>query len=328
MTMAGSSEKTNDLRKGTEEVSSDPNMWGMFIHFSQLLIILFFPFSLIVPIILWRTKKKESDIIDQHGRVVANWVLTELILCIFILPLCVSLTKVGVPLLFALLIIGIVFSIIGAIKAKSGVIWKYPLSIAFFSIKEKGEKAMDATPRQRIGSISELARSVCIILLVLYAVIGFLSYFDMLIDTPLGVNVYIDELVGVKPISALSDTGKIVDMVALLLAYWMILKGFYHLQKLFQCYKRGRIFTTEANKQIRKIGIIVCLYPVIIHLVYWLERIAVFLSFETGTTDFMVPHTETLISYIQIIITGASIICVSWVLEWGREMHEDKELTI
>jgi uncharacterized Tic20 family protein len=38
---------------------------------------------------------------------------------------------IGFPLLFAVLILSIVFPIIGAVKAANGELWPYPLSIAF-----------------------------------------------------------------------------------------------------------------------------------------------------------------------------------------------------
>jgi uncharacterized Tic20 family protein len=38
---------------------------------------------------------------------------------------------IGIPLLWALLVVGIIFPIIGGIKANDGVLWKYPLSISF-----------------------------------------------------------------------------------------------------------------------------------------------------------------------------------------------------
>lgn len=41
------------------------------------------------------------------------------------------LVIVGIPLLILLGVIGIIFPIIGGIKANNGEVWKYPLSISF-----------------------------------------------------------------------------------------------------------------------------------------------------------------------------------------------------
>jgi uncharacterized protein len=103
--------------------------WAMFLHLSLLAGFLV-PFAgLIVPIVIWQLKKEELPGIDVHGKVVVNWIISGIIymiasgLLIFVL--------IGIPLLIALCIVGVVFPIIGAIKANDGIVWKYPLTITF-----------------------------------------------------------------------------------------------------------------------------------------------------------------------------------------------------
>lgn len=108
----------------------DVNSWGLFIHISQFFAYLLPIAGLVVPLILWQIKKDQSEIIDRHGKVVMNWILTEFILLLIIAPLCFIL--IGFPLLFILAVLGIVFPIIGAIKAGNGEVWPYPCSIRFF----------------------------------------------------------------------------------------------------------------------------------------------------------------------------------------------------
>jgi uncharacterized Tic20 family protein len=85
---------------------------------------------MVVPIVLWQVKKNESEIIDQHGKNVTNWILSELIYGIVFFILCFLL--IGIPLLIALGAVGIIFPIIGAVKAYNGEVWSYPLTIKFF----------------------------------------------------------------------------------------------------------------------------------------------------------------------------------------------------
>ncbi len=108
----------------------DVNTWGLFLHLSQFMTYVLPLAGLIVPLILWQVKKDESAIIDRHGKTVMNWILTEFVLLLIIVPLCFIL--IGFALLFILGILGIVFPIIGAIKAGNGEIWPYPCSIRFF----------------------------------------------------------------------------------------------------------------------------------------------------------------------------------------------------
>ena len=58
-----------------------------------------------------------------------NWIITEFIFAIIFLLLCFVL--VGIPLLIALAIVGVIFPIVGAVKASSGEAWTYPCSIKF-----------------------------------------------------------------------------------------------------------------------------------------------------------------------------------------------------
>ena len=105
----------------------DVKQWTMFIHLSQLLSFLI-PFAgLIVPIVLWQTKKEESEEIDRHGKIVANWIISAVIYGIG--GTLLSFILIGIPILIALGIVCIVFPIIGGIKANNGEEWQYPISL-------------------------------------------------------------------------------------------------------------------------------------------------------------------------------------------------------
>jgi len=105
--------------------------WAMFLHLSLLAGFLVPLAGLIVPVIIWQLKKEELPGIDAHGKVVVNWIISGLIYAVVCSLLILVL--VGIPLLGALFLVGIVFPIIGAIKANEGVVWKYPLAITFLS---------------------------------------------------------------------------------------------------------------------------------------------------------------------------------------------------
>jgi uncharacterized Tic20 family protein len=102
-------------------------LWAMLMHFSLLLSYAFI--GLVLAIVIWQVKKKELPGIDAHGKNVANWIISEVIYGVISFILCMAL--IGVPMLMALGVIGIVFPIIGGIKANNGQVWKYPLTITF-----------------------------------------------------------------------------------------------------------------------------------------------------------------------------------------------------
>jgi len=84
----------------------------------------------IAPIVIWQVKKAEMPELDVHGRIAANWMVSLVIYAALSMLLVVVL--VGIPLLWALGIIAVVFPIIGAIKASQGEVWRYPGSMSFF----------------------------------------------------------------------------------------------------------------------------------------------------------------------------------------------------
>ena len=85
----------------------------------------------VVPIVIWQVAKDEHPEIDEHGRMVANWIISHLLY--IVASVLLSFVGVGIPLLIVLAILGVIFPIIGAIRASQGVCWSYPLTIQFLS---------------------------------------------------------------------------------------------------------------------------------------------------------------------------------------------------
>jgi uncharacterized protein len=110
-----------------QDKDREVRQWSMFLHFS-LLAGLIIPFAgLIVPILIWQIKKEELPELDDHGKIVVNWIISEVIYFLVCLVLC--LVIIGFFLIPILGGISIVFPIIGGIKANKGMLWKYPLSL-------------------------------------------------------------------------------------------------------------------------------------------------------------------------------------------------------
>jgi hypothetical protein len=109
-------------------VEQQTRQWAMLLHLSQLAGYVIVPLAgLIVPILIWQMKKADLPGIDEHGKIVTNWIISEILYCIVL-----AVTFVGVFLVPVVILIGIIFPIIGGIKANNGEVWKYPLSIPFF----------------------------------------------------------------------------------------------------------------------------------------------------------------------------------------------------
>ena len=119
------------LDQAVTNLTTNENSWAMLIHLTQFCGYVVPVAGWLVPLVLWLMKKDESEYIDAQSKIVMNWMLTELIytfVC-FLLMLVV----IGAILFIPLAIIAVVFPIIGAVKANSGELWPYPLSIRFFN---------------------------------------------------------------------------------------------------------------------------------------------------------------------------------------------------
>jgi uncharacterized protein len=122
----------NQYSKSTGvQITASDQQYTMLMHLSQFASVVIPLAGLVVPIVMWQSKK-QNPIIDQHGKVILNWVISSIIYAIisFILIFVI----VGIFLLIALVITNLVFVIMGAVKANNGQIWNYPMSIKFFAV--------------------------------------------------------------------------------------------------------------------------------------------------------------------------------------------------
>jgi uncharacterized Tic20 family protein len=112
-----------------EVTAEDVSQWAILLHLSQLLVYFLPPFGLVAPFVIWQYKKNEMPEIDEHGKVVANWLLSAMIYLVASTVLC--LLVIGVVPLVVVIILSIVYPVIGAVKASHGQVWRYPLTIDF-----------------------------------------------------------------------------------------------------------------------------------------------------------------------------------------------------
>ena len=110
--------------------TADEKQMGLLLHLSQLANIVLFPAGVIAAILIWQLNKDKIPALDAHGKMVTNWMISMIIYGIISVILIFAFFIGLIPLL-GLMIAGIVFPIIGAIKANNGEFWEYPLTIKF-----------------------------------------------------------------------------------------------------------------------------------------------------------------------------------------------------
>jgi uncharacterized Tic20 family protein len=108
----------------------DTRLWAMWLHLSVLAGLLVPLAGLVAPIVIWQVKKAELPGIDIHGKIAVNWIISQIIY--FIACILLIFVVIGIPLAIALGVLGLIFPIVGGIKANNGEAWPYPLSIPFF----------------------------------------------------------------------------------------------------------------------------------------------------------------------------------------------------
>ena len=112
-----------------ESPSDEEKVLGLVVH-----LISFAGAPFLGPLIIWLIKKDESDFIDLHCRTAMNFAITSFI-CIFAswVSIFFLIGFIVFPLVIAVYgITGLVCSILGALAAKDGKEYRYPLCIPFF----------------------------------------------------------------------------------------------------------------------------------------------------------------------------------------------------
>ncbi len=105
-------------------MEKETRTWAMILHLSLLAGFVIPMAGLIAPIIIWQIKKEEMPEIDAHGKMATNFIISMIIYSMVCVVL--SFFLIGIPLLFALAAIGVIYPIIGGVKANNGELWNYP----------------------------------------------------------------------------------------------------------------------------------------------------------------------------------------------------------
>lgn len=96
-------------------------------HLSTLLGYMIPMANIIAPLVIFLTKKQESSFITQHAREALNFQITITILVLISIPLLFIV--IGIPMLIALWIFDLVYTIKATIKANDGEMFRYPYTL-------------------------------------------------------------------------------------------------------------------------------------------------------------------------------------------------------
>jgi uncharacterized protein len=104
------------------EVSQDDKTMGMIAHLSGI-------FGFIIPLVLWLINKDKSDkaFTIEEAKESLNFQIT--IAIGWVICMILSFVVIGVFLIPVLLLGNIIFCIIGGLKAKDGIAYRYPFAL-------------------------------------------------------------------------------------------------------------------------------------------------------------------------------------------------------
>lgn len=117
--------------ENTDLPSETERNWAMAAHLSALAGFVI-PFgSIIGPLVIWLVKKDDLPLVNSQGKEALNFQITVAIGALICLVL--FLIIIGIFLLWALIIVDLVFIIMAAVHASKGEDYRYPFSLRFIS---------------------------------------------------------------------------------------------------------------------------------------------------------------------------------------------------
>ena len=109
-------------------LTSEVKNWAMLCHLSALLgFVPPFIGVILGPLVIWLIKGKEHPFIDANGRESLNFQISMLIYsAITSVTICIGIGLFLLPVLWA---VDVILIVVAAVKASSGVVYRYPLTI-------------------------------------------------------------------------------------------------------------------------------------------------------------------------------------------------------
>jgi uncharacterized Tic20 family protein len=102
---------------------SDERLWSTLVHVGGIVI------GFLAPLLGYLLLKDRSAFVEQNSKNALNFQITLVIA--YVVGVITSFLFIGFLILLAAWVLDIVFSIMGAVAANRGEVYRYPLTIAF-----------------------------------------------------------------------------------------------------------------------------------------------------------------------------------------------------
>jgi uncharacterized Tic20 family protein len=121
MTEGNAPQPLNYQPPGGVEENKDARNMAMLIYILAIFT------GFVGPLIIWLLKKNEQPFVDDQGKEVLNWSIT--VFLAFICCAILMVVLIGVFLMPIVAIANLVFLIMGALKAKDGIRYRFPFAL-------------------------------------------------------------------------------------------------------------------------------------------------------------------------------------------------------
>ena len=116
------------MDEGYDLPDKEARMWAMWCHLAAIVGYLGIPFGNVIgPFVVWMLKRDTDPFVDSQGKESLNFQISLTIYAMVSLLLCLLL--IGFILLPVVIVGGLIFTIIGAIKANDGEDYSYPFAM-------------------------------------------------------------------------------------------------------------------------------------------------------------------------------------------------------
>ncbi|MFH1718063.1 MAG: DUF4870 domain-containing protein [Planctomycetota bacterium] len=119
----------------TGEIPRDARTWAMLCHLSGvagLSPLLPVIGGVIAPLIVWQLKRDEFGFVDEQGRRAVNFQISMLLYAFIGIFLCLPVSVLMPFVIYAVVVVDLIFLVIAAVKANDGEHYRCPLTIRFF----------------------------------------------------------------------------------------------------------------------------------------------------------------------------------------------------
>jgi len=105
----------------------------MFVHLSLIIGIIIPFFGLIVPIVVWITKKDSDQLATANAKEAINFQITMILWVLVLIGLTIFAPIFGLALAVVLGLVALIMPIVAAVKANGGDEYRYPITLHIFS---------------------------------------------------------------------------------------------------------------------------------------------------------------------------------------------------